>query len=49
MKSFEIEYTTNIEDRKTITIIARDITDAYLRFIFASPMHYAITDIKERN
>lgn len=47
MRRYEIEYTTNIEDRKTVTIVARDITDAYLQFTFTTPRNYAITDMKE--
>lgn len=47
MKTFEIEYTTNIEDRKNVTVKAKDVTEAYLNFVYAHPIHYAITDIKE--
>ena len=47
MKEFEIEYTTNIEDRQKVTVTANDLTTAYLNFIYANPIHYAITDMKE--
>ena len=47
MKEFEIEYTTNIEDRHTVIVEAEDKTKAYLKFAFAHPKHYAITDMKE--
>lgn len=47
MKSFEIEYTTNVDDRKTAIVEGKDKTEAYLRFIVDSPMHYIITDMKE--
>lgn len=47
MKMFEIEFTTNIEDRKTQTVKANSLTEAYLNFVLANPKHYAITDIKE--
>ena len=47
MKTFEIEYTTNIEDRHTTTVDAEDKTKAYLTFVFEHPKHYAITDMKE--
>lgn len=47
MTNFEIEYTTNLDDRHTVTVRGKDLTDAYLKFAFASPKHYIITDIKE--
>lgn len=47
MKTFEIEYTTNIEDRKTITFAGTSITDVYLKFVSAFPTQYIITEIKE--
>ena len=49
MKKFEIEYTTNHADRQTITIVARDLTEAYLKCVYAFPIYYIITDIKEIN
>ena len=49
MRKFEIEYTTNNADRQTITIVARDKTEAYLKCVYAFPTHYIITDIKEIN
>ena len=47
MINFEIEYTTNLDDRKTVTLRGASITDVYLNFVSASPKHYIITDIKE--
>ena len=47
MITFEIEYTTNLDDRNTVTKRGTSITDVYLNFIAESPMHYIITDIKE--
>lgn len=47
MKNFEIEYTTNLDDRHTVTMRGKDKTDAYLKFVFAYPKHYFIADIKE--
>ena len=47
MKEFEIEYTTNIEDRQKVTVSTRDKTSAYLNFVFANPIHFIITDMKE--
>lgn len=49
MITFEIEYTTNREDRSTVTVKAKDKTEAYLGFVYANPKHYIITDMKERN
>ena len=47
MHNFEIEYTTNLEDRQTVAVRGTSITDVYLQFVCDSPMHYIITDIKE--
>ena len=47
MKTFEIEYTTNIEDRHTTTMSAANKTEAYINFVCAFPKEYAITDMKE--
>ena len=47
MKTFEIEYTTNVDDRKKAIVEGKDKTDAYLSFVVASPMHYIITEMKE--
>ena len=44
---FEIEYTTNLDDRHTVTMKGESLTDAYLKFVYASPIHYIITEIKE--
>ena len=46
MINFKIEYTTNLDDRKTVTVRGMSVTDAYLNFVSASPKHYIITDIK---
>ena len=47
MKVFEIEYTTNTEDRKHETVKAANLTEAYVDFTVAHPKHYIITDMKE--
>lgn len=47
MINFEIEYTTNLDDRHTVTKKGISITDVYLNFVAESPQHYIITDIKE--
>ena len=47
MKNFEIEYTTNIDDRHTVTMMGESKTDVYLKFVVAFPKHYIITDMKE--
>lgn len=47
MKTFEIEYTTNIEDRHTVTMMGASKTEVYLTFVVEHPKHYAITDMKE--
>lgn len=44
---YVIEYTTNLDDRLTVTMEGADYTDAYLKFVFAYPNHYIITEIKE--
>lgn len=48
MTNFEIEYSTNIEDRQSIVLEADNKTDAYIKFVVAFPMHYIITNINER-
>lgn len=47
MKTFEIEYTTSIEDRHKTTMSAADKTQAYMDFVTAHPKNYAITDMRE--
>lgn len=47
MTQFEIEYTTNLDDRHTMVMLGINKTEVYLKFVAASPMHYIITDIKE--
>ena len=47
MTQFEIEYTTNLDDRRTMVMLGINKTEVYLKFVAASPMHYIITDIKE--
>ena len=48
MKTWTVEYTTNLEDRQSIVLEAESKTDAYLKFVVAFPMHYIITNINER-
>ncbi len=47
MTYFVIEYTTNLDDRKRMAMMAISKTEAYLRFVMASPKHYIIVDIRE--
>ena len=47
MKNFLIEYTTNLEDRKTTTAQATTYTQAYMNFVCGNPKNYIITDMKE--
>ena len=47
MTHFVIEYTTNLDDRKRMAMMAMNKTEAYLRFVMASPKHYIIVDIRE--
>lgn len=47
MKHYEVEYTTNMDDRKTITMVGADTTDVYLKCVTAFPKHYIITNIRE--
>ncbi len=47
MKTFEIEYSTNIDDRHTVAVEAKDKTAAYLNFVIANPSHFIITEMKE--
>lgn len=47
MKTFEIEYTTNTEDRHKVTAQAENLTKAYVDFVVKHPRHYIITDMKE--
>lgn len=47
MKVFEIEYTTNTEDRHKVTVQANTLTEAYVDFAVKHPKHYIITDMKE--
>lgn len=47
MKRYEVEYTTNVDDRLTEIVTAKDKTEAYLTFVVEHPKHYAITDMKE--
>lgn len=49
MTEYQITYTTNLEDRRTACLQGTSRTDAYLRFVLASPKHYIITDMKEIN
>lgn len=47
MPNFEIEYTTNLDDRHTIVVVAKDHTAAYLSFALSHPKNYIITDINQ--
>ena len=47
MAYFEIEYTTNLDDRKTMIVAGLNKTEAYLGFVMAFPTHYIITDMRE--
>lgn len=47
MTTFEIEYTTDLDDRHTMVMLGINKTEVYLKFVAASAMHYIITDIKE--
>ena len=47
MNKYEIEYTTNIDNRKTVTVTAESKTAAYLQFVTNYPSHYAITNMRE--
>lgn len=49
MSTYEIEYTTNLEDRRTACLQGSSRTDVYIEFTLASPKHYIITDMKEIN
>ena len=47
MKRYEVEYTTNIDDRHTEIVEGDNITDAYLKFVVQHPKHYAITGMTQ--
>lgn len=47
MKTFEIEYTTNIDDRHTATVTGKTLTEAYVNFVVSNPKKIIITDMKE--
>ena len=47
MSTYEIEYTTNLEDRLTVCLQGSSKTEVYLRFAMAHPIEFIITDIKE--
>ena len=47
MKPFEIEYTTNENDRKTELVTDQDYTKAYLQFVGEHPEHHIIVEVKE--
>ena len=49
MKTYQITYTTNREDRLTACLEGSSKTKVYLHFVLASPKHYIITDMKEKN
>ena len=48
MKTWTVEYTTNLEDRHTATVKAETYTMAYARFSITQP-DFIIVSIKERN
>ena len=48
MKTFEIEYTTDLDDRHTATATGKTLTEAYINFVCANPEAIIITDMKER-
>lgn len=45
MSIYNIEFTTDKEDRLNIIIFADNITEAYLSFVEKFPIEYIITDI----
>ena len=47
MATYEIEYTTNLDDRHTVVMEGKDKTQVYLKFVCEHPKHYIITNIKE--
>ena len=47
MTQFEIEYTTNLDDRHTVTMSGESKTDVYIKFVCDNPTDYIITDMKE--
>ena len=47
MKTWTVEYSTNMEDRHTDTIKAETYTEAYARFSINEP-DYIIVSIEER-
>lgn len=47
MKTFEIEYTTDLDDRHTTTAEGKTLTEAYMNFVCANPKAIIITDMKE--
>ena len=49
MKTWIVEYTTNLEDRLTASVNADNYTQAYLEFTFRVPIHYIIVSLTERN
>lgn len=47
MKHYEVEYTTNMDDRHTATVTGKNLTEAYVSFVVSKPKGYIITDMKE--
>lgn len=45
--SYIVEYTTNIDDRHTVTMSGESKTDVYMQFVCKYPKDYIITDMKE--
>ena len=48
MKHYEVEYTTNMDDRHTTTAEGKTLTEAYMNFVCANPEAIIITDMKEK-
>ena len=44
MATYQFEYSTNVDDRRTAVVQAADLTEAYLKFIKDNPKDYIITD-----
>ena len=47
MKTYEIEYTTNENDRETELVTAQDYTKALLQFVYDHPKNHIVVEIKE--
>ena len=47
MTTYQITYTTNLEDRLTACLQGSSKTEVYLRFVMAHPIEFIIVDMKE--